>query len=444
MAETRTRLSDHLLRRLRQVQENLGLEPLADDPGVRFADAVDSMGLVEFLTLLAADCGVTPDAIEQTVGRRFGTVSGLATALEAAGIEPSHQSVRTLVQAQPDAAPPQTVRAWLAATAIGLPHERQSTALLDARLHRPDGWLASHAGIHTCCRWCGEDVLDRATEAARLALDQAGLSASEVGALLVTATASPQALGLAAILHHRLGLPSQAVALEVGGACMGFLAALWTGQRLLSEAKALLILALEAPGHWLTTEPGPAGETAALLGEAVAACVCLAQPRGSDCRPLLDVQLGIDGSQGHLLRLQSHPGRGPLVDMDGFALAGRAIHALSEQLHRLIADHGLTLDDLAAVVVHAGNGRMPELLARRLGLPATRVWSETARTGNLGSASLPVAWAARAAEAAGPVVWMAVGPGLTWGAALFGAPTFHSLPVTLSAPAAGLPGSGLA
>ena len=54
-------------------------------------------------------------------------------------------------------------------------------------------------------------------------------------------------------------------------------------------------------------------------------------------------------------------------------------------------------EDLAAlaepvVVVHGGNGRLPLLVARQLGLPAERVWSETASTGNLGSASLPVAY----------------------------------------------------
>jgi 3-oxoacyl-[acyl-carrier-protein] synthase III len=53
-----------------------------------------------------------------------------------------------------------------------------------------------------------------------------------------------------------------------------------------------------------------------------------------------------------------------------------------------------------------------------LGLPAERVWSETARTGNLGSASLPVAWAVRQTKQTGAFVWTAAGAGLTWGAAL--------------------------
>ena len=61
---------------------------------------------------------------------------------------------------------------------------------------------------------------------------------------------------------------------------------------------------------------------------------------------------------------------------------------------------------------------MPDLLARKLGVPPDRVWSDTAMTGNLGSASLPVAWASRAQAPNGPVIWTAVGAGLMWGSAL--------------------------
>jgi 3-oxoacyl-[acyl-carrier-protein] synthase III len=78
------------------------------------------------------------------------------------------------------------------------------------------------------------------------------------------------------------------------------------------------------------------------------------------------------------------------------------------------------LGALEAVVCHGGNGRLPELLARQLGLPPERVWSETPRTGNLGSASLPTAWAAHRPVPQGPVAWAAVGAGLTWGAAITG------------------------
>ncbi len=62
---------------------------------------------------------------------------------------------------------------------------------------------------------------------------------------------------------------------------------------------------------------------------------------------------------------------------------------------------------------------MPRLLARQLELAPERVWSETAETGNPGSASLPVARAARG-PVRWPMVWTAVGVGVQWGAALLG------------------------
>src|SRR5262249_31673353 len=76
----------HLLRRLGEVQQNLGFELTGDDPDPRLADAVDSMGLVELVAVLAEDFDVRPEVIEQTVGHRFGTVGELAEALAAAGL----------------------------------------------------------------------------------------------------------------------------------------------------------------------------------------------------------------------------------------------------------------------------------------------------------------------------------------------------------------------
>src|SRR5262249_3184394 len=104
--------------------------------------------------------------------------------------------------------------------------------------------------------------------------------------------------------------------------------------------------------------------------------------------------------------------------MDGTPLAARAIRTMAQAVRDLAARHGLAIADLAAVVAHGGNGRMAELLARQLDLPAERVWSATPHTGNLGSATLPVAWALHQPQASGPVIWPAVGAGLTWGAAL--------------------------
>src|SRR5262249_45757967 len=136
--------------------------------------------------------------------------------------------------------------------------------------------------------------------------------------------------------------------------------------------------------------------------------------------PLAGVVLGADGGAGDVLRVERGAEGAVALHMDGPALAGRAVKAMADAVRSLAARHALDVSALEAVVCHGGNGRMPALVARRLGLPAERAWSETCRTGNLGSASLPAAWAARRPVAHGPVAWAAAGAGLTWGAAITG------------------------
>src|SRR5262249_3239692 len=172
------------------------------------------------------------------------------------------------------------------------------------------------------------------------------------------------------------------------------------------------------PSRCLAVEPGKAGEAAALFGDGAAACVLSAGPTGAAPLALREGVLGTDGGAGLLLRVEPSPGGGAKVEMNRTGGAIRAVKAMAEAAREVAARNGLDVADLAGVVVHGGNGRMPALLARQLGLPAERVWSETARTGNLGSASLPVAWAARQTRPREAFAWTAAGAGLTWGAAL--------------------------
>ena len=168
--------------------------------------------------------------------------------------------------------------AWLAATAARLPVHRQPASEINPLLRRPPGWLEKHAGIEARCLWLDEDPLDAAADAAWDCLRQAGLAPTAVGALLVTSEAPPLLPGLAAALHTRLDLPSSVAALEIGGACTGFLMALWTASRLLADAAAVLVIAVEAPSRWLSLAPTPAGEAAALFGDGAAACLLTARP----------------------------------------------------------------------------------------------------------------------------------------------------------------------
>jgi 3-oxoacyl-[acyl-carrier-protein] synthase-3 len=414
-----------LLDRLHQVRELLRQEQLGADANTRFVDALDSMGFVEFLALVAEDYGVPVETIEQAAGRRYGSVGEFAAALDAAGLS-FGRNIPPQARSASDGVPASTFRtrkasAWLAATAARLPANRQPASTINALLNRPPGWLEEHAGIESRYLWGEDDPLDAAALTAQECLRQADLSPPAVGALLVTSEAPPLLIGLAAALHERLGLPSGSVALEIGGGCTGFLSAVWTAQHLLSDMAAVLVIAIEAPSRWLSLSPTRVGEAAALFGDAAAACLLTSQPAGANSLHLRDIVLGTDGAAGPLLRVEMTAGHGAELHMDGIALAHRAVRTMADAVRNLCTRNGLAVDRLAAVVAHGGNGRMPALLARRLNLQPQLVQSETARTGNLGSASLPVAWSVRNPPIPHPVVWTALGAGLQWGAALLDA-----------------------
>jgi 3-oxoacyl-[acyl-carrier-protein] synthase-3 len=437
MIDSLEALTAHLLDRLRQVEENLGGETSGSvPPSARFADRLDSMGLVEFLDLVAEDCGVMPAQIEACVGRQFTTVVELAEALAAAGLLPRGER-----SPSGGATPQQEIEApsagelsaigtgcWLAATAVRLPATVQSAAVLNAALHRPDGWLERRANLQARRVWADQDPLAAAAEAGQECLATTDLLREEIGALLVTSEAPPLLTGLAAALHHRLDLRPETVALEIGGACTGFLAALWTARALLPRVGPVLVLAVEASSHLLHIQPGPPGEAAVLFGDGAAACILCDRALSADSVAVRDVILGSDGKGRHLVQVERTAAGRVEVQLDGRALAGRAVRAMAQVVGDLVRRYGIALSELTAVVAHGGNGRLPALLARRLGLPPERVWSETARTGNLGSVSLPAAWAAHSPFRTGPVAWTAVGAGLTWGAALTGSMSFTGRP----------------
>jgi 3-oxoacyl-[acyl-carrier-protein] synthase-3 len=423
---------------LRQVQERLG-DPTLPHGGenTSFAEVLDSTAMLEFIASLAEACSVSPETIERCVDRQFTTVGNLAASLHAAGLMPNGtaegtpgllsgpRSEKTVRRIASRGSFPQTIRSpdkpstiWLGGAAVCLPKVIESASSLDDRLGRPNGWLERHAGIRQRRVWANEDPLDAAAEAGHACLHKSDCRLADVGALLVTSEAPPVLAGLAAATHHRLKLRSSTLALEIGGACTGFLTATWMAQSLVSRVGPVLIVAIEAATRYLKVQPGEAGEGSALFGDGVAACVFSDGPMGSRGVRVSDVHLGRDGSVGDVLKIERTNTGSVEIRMKRIELAGRAIEAMAHSAQEMAKRHRLAASDLAAVVAHGGNGRMPPLLARQLGISPELVWSETATTGNLGSASIPVAWASRSTHLSGPAVWTAAGAGLTWGAAL--------------------------
>jgi len=412
-------LRRHLLQRLDDLRVRLGYEKGGAEDSRPFADLLDSMGMVEYLAILSDDFATTPEQIEQCVGHVFGNLNELAGAILESGILVKNfpeETQRITVSKKAST----RVASWLSATSYRLPRDRQYAEEIDDRLDRPRGWLRKRAGILQRHVWREDEALVATKTSALMCAELSGVKIGEVGALLVASEAPALLIGQAAALHHQLGLAANVCALEVGGACTGFLTAIYLAQALLPRLGPVLIVALEAPSRYLPVVPGPAGETAALFGDVAAASLLSAEPLSKVSVPLSPVLLCNSGEDAGLIRISHEPGPGAVIQMQGIALAARAIRIMAASTEEVARKYERKVSDLAAIVAHGGNGRMPEMLARVLGVPPERVWSETWQTGNLGSASLPVAWASRGPITDGAVAWTAAGAGLTWGAMLSG------------------------
>jgi 3-oxoacyl-[acyl-carrier-protein] synthase-3 len=429
---------------LRGVLEDLSIENTgALDPDVPFAEVFDSMAMVEFLGIVSEDCRCEISSIEEAVNQQFGTVRQLASAMVSAGLAPARPADD--LQGEPDSdvssrldtsigsraarqlADLQSHRAWplggqpvfLTGVSARLPRTIQTGPELDAAVGRPTGWLERRAGILQRRIWAADDPIDAAAQCALDALRNAQLDRSQLGALIVVSEAPPLAVGLAAAIHSRIELQPNISCYELGGACTGFLSALALARSLALQAGPILIVSVEAHSQLLPLELGPYGESAALFGDGCVAVVLHKESNSGPQVKLIDLATFADGGAADLIRVQPRGTGGYCLEMEGVPLTEFALHALSAATRELVAKHSMTVNKLQAIVAHGGNGRMPAMLARLLHVPSARVWSEVMMTGNLGSASVPVAWASRPLPANGPVIWTAVGAGLVWGAALW-------------------------
>jgi len=430
MSPSEHELCEYLLSRLGDVLDDLEADcPKPSDASVQFSAVWDSMAMVEYLGVVADDCGCEVSVIEECVDWRFSTVEHLARSMRAAGLVPRGPLGKSNSAATPDRQrAPSTVcgtpretqsSVWLTGVAARLPCTVQPAAELDQAVGRPAGWIERRAGIFERRVWAAEDALETAAACGRDACDRAGVAPDRLGALVAVSEAPPVATGLAAALHCQLRMPSRVGCFDLGGACTGFLSALALGRLLAPRLGSVLIISVEAHSRWLPLTPGPHGEAAALFGDGCAAAVVGPEPTGPDALTLVDLVTFTDGNAADVIQIHQSAGGAFAIELDGVPLTEFALHALATATRDIVARHRLTLDHLGAVVAHGGNGRMPAMLARLLHMPPNKVWSEVARTGNLGSASVPVAWASHGGQASGPIVWAAVGAGLQWGAALW-------------------------
>jgi len=302
-----------------------------------------------------------------------------------------------------------------------LPKRRVTNEELAKRVDTSDQWIVERTGIKS--RYVageGETTASLATEAARNALDHAGLSPSDID-LIVLATATPDQTfpSSATKVQAALGI-NDCIAFDVHAVCTGFLYALSVADSMLrgGNAKRALVIGAETFSRLLDWEDRA---TCVLFGDGAGAMVLAAQESDGG---ILATKLHADGRHNDLLFVDGGPSTTGTVGklrMKGREVFRHAVVNLADVLNEVLEAAGLTAADVDWVVPHQANARILDATAKKLGLPSEKVVVTVDEHANTSAASVPLAFDKAVKDGrikrGDVVVLEAMGGGFTWGAA---------------------------
>lgn len=322
----------------------------------------------------------------------------------------------------------------------GTGHYSPETVLTNADLERmvdtSDQWIVERTGIRERRVLNGSGdfrTSDMATAAARDALADAGLKATDLDAIIIaTVTGDYVVPSTATLVQTKLGAGRAAV-MDIVAACAGFLYGLSVARAfILSDVyENVLVVGVE---HLTSITNYKDRNTCVLFGDGAGAAVINRSKPGEEHRGILSMFLSGDGQYKDLLHVELGGSRSPLtaetVDspgrylvMDGREVFKLAVREMADAAQHVFSDAGVKSEDVDLLIPHQANRRIIEALGKRLGFGADRVFTNIERYGNTSSASVPIALnEARQSGRVGEgslILSLAFGGGLVWGAALY-------------------------
>jgi 3-oxoacyl-[acyl-carrier-protein] synthase-3 len=321
-----------------------------------------------------------------------------------------------------------TLFSRISGTGSYLPPRRVTNADLAAELaakgvETSDQWIVERTGIRAR-HFAAPEVAssDLGVEAARRALDAAGVAAADID-LIIVATSTPDMVfpSAACIVQNKLGVAGCA-AFDVQAVCSGFVYALTIADSMIKTGAAskALVIGAEVFSRILDFNDRT---TCVLFGDGAGAVVLEA----SDTPGILASDLHADGKHVGILCVPGTVSGGrvlgdPLLKMDGQAVFKLAVGVLEDAARATLAKAGKTEADIDWLIPHQANIRIMQSTARKLKLPPEKLIVTVDQHGNTSAASIPLAL--DAAVRSGKIrkgdtlMLEGVGGGFTWGAVL--------------------------
>ena len=309
-----------------------------------------------------------------------------------------------------------------------LPPRRLTNADLTAELasqgvETSDNWIVERTGIHAR-HFAGADVFasDLAVEAAKKALEAAGLEPADID-LIIVATSTPDMVfpSVACILQNKLGIAG-CPAFDLQAVCSGFVYALTVADAMIKTGMAskALVIGSEVFSRILDFSDRT---TCVLFGDGAGAVVLEA----SETPGILASDLHADGKHVGILCVPGHVSGGkvlgdPLLKMDGQAVFKLAVGVLESAARATLAKAHLTDADIDWLIPHQANIRIMQSTAKKLKMPLEKLIITVDQHGNTSAASIPLALdtvvRSGKIKKGDTLMLEGVGGGFTWGAVL--------------------------
>ncbi len=287
---------------------------------------------------------------------------------------------------------------------------------LEKMLDTSHDWIVKRTGIHQRhIAASDETALSMAEMAALAAMSRAGITATDIG-LIIIATTTPDKTfpSTACLLQQRLNIAG-CPAFDLNSvACTGFVYAISIADQFIRQGKVnnALVIGSEVMTRVVDWNDR---SVAVLFGDGAGAVIL-----GKSQEPgILSTHLHADGTHKDILSLDTPPG---YMQMKGNQLFKLAVNMLDDLFDETLAANQLQKSDIDWLVPHQANIRIIEAMAKKLDLSMERVIITLDKQGNTSAASIPLALDQAIRDErikrGDTLLLEGIGGGLTWGSAL--------------------------
>ncbi len=294
-----------------------------------------------------------------------------------------------------------------------------------------DEWIFERSGIRRRHISENESASDMAVKSAKMALENANISAEEIDLVIVT-TVTPDMMfpSTACLLQAKLGIRNNIPCFDLEAACTGFIYGMEVATSMMQSGKyknALVVSSerLSTIINWQDRS------TCFLFGDGSGAAVL--SYSDEEGVGIIGNVLGADGANTAVLKL---PAGGSLLptseqtvadklhylQMDGKEIFKNAVKIMQEKALDVLELCDVKPEQISLLIPHQANIRIIDSVVKRLKISKDEVYVNIEEYGNTSSASIPIALHEALQEgrikSGDYVLLVAFGAGLTWGATL--------------------------